>query len=124
MNVFDSSTWNTLDDHPVLQALNDPDWRENYQEVGDSPDLALSVVRNATERIRTLLPFVTTVLVVLDSLDWFVEIESQEIDGQLGHCIDQTVYLRLHMNGKDPLYEDEVPLDLIASRIVEHFDIK
>ncbi|MBA2116693.1 hypothetical protein [Bremerella alba] len=124
MNVFDSSTWNTLDDHPVFQALNDPDWRENYQEVGDSPDLALRVVRNATERIRTLFPLVTTELVVLDSLDWFVEIESQEIDGQIGHCDDQTVYLRLHMNDKDPLYEDKVPLELVTSRIMEHFDLK
>jgi len=124
VNVFDSSTWHTLDDHPVLQALNDPDWRENYQEAGDSPDLALSVVRNAAERIQNLFPLATTELVVLDSLDWFVEIESQEVDGQLGHCDDQTVYLRLHMNDKDPLYEDEVPVDLIASRIVEHFDLQ
>ncbi|PQO37220.1 hypothetical protein DTL21_04535 [Bremerella cremea] len=123
MNVFDPSTWHTLDDHPVMLGLGDPNWRENYREVGDAPDAALHVVRKAALQIKSTFPSATTELVVLDSLDWFAMVNASEFDGQMGHCEDETVYVRFDTENRESFYEDDIPVEKLSETIQEFFGI-
>lgn len=122
MNVFDPHTWNDLGDHPVIQALNDPQWRD-YQEVGDDPDAALAAVRQAACLIQSHFPEATIELVVLDSLDWMVDVKAERFSGDIGYCGDRTIWLRLDSDNHENLYVDELPLEQVIATIRNHFGI-
>ncbi len=106
-----------------MQELEDSNWRQNYKEVGDSPDESLRVVRDAAIRIKSFFPSANTELVVLDSLDWFVMVDAKDFDGQMGHCEDETVYITFDAENKVSLYEDDVPLSQLCEKIRDHFGI-
>lgn len=124
MNVFDPATWIDFDSHPIIRELGDNSWRQNYKgDVGDSPDAALVVVRNAVLKIRAILPSASTELIVLDSLAWFVELKADNLEGEVFFCDGQTLGLRLDMDDREPLYEDDVPLESVDELIGKHFDL-
>ena len=124
MDIFEPKTWSDFDTHPEISKLGDRSWRTRYAgDVGNNPDTALEAVRIVAMELRSLMPDINTELVVLDSLSWYVAISGGGIEGELGFWDDGTVCLRLDMDKKESLYEDEVSVDNAAKLIVSHFGI-
>ena len=131
MDVLYPKSWTSLEFHPYIVKLGFSNWRKHYLEtIGDDPlddpDHVLAVTRYVCESIHDRIEGLTTKLVALDSVEFNVEISGCGIDGQIGYCDGETVYIYLFADETPDkqIIADLVPKGIAAEIILKEFELK